>query len=110
MIRACRWPARVAPPNYLTIACRYLAQALRISKRMAKADPHLFGPHARAYFLETLDLEKSYREIDDPLDMVYGPQREGKPPLSSTLWTDRYVIEPARRGLFHKWFKERYGS
>ena len=101
---------RPRPPNYLAIACRHLAQALRISKRMAKNDPHLFGPHARAYFHETLDLEKSYREIDAALDKVYGPQPEGKPALSSTLWTDRYVIEPARRGLFHKWFKERYGS
>jgi hypothetical protein len=33
----------------LRVACGLISHYLRLAGRMAKQDPHLFGPHARRY-------------------------------------------------------------
>lgn len=97
-------------PNHLVLACRLLSLHLRLAKRMAKEDPHLFGPHARQYFLDTLQLEQEEREIEAAIRKVYGPLPPGESPPVSTLWTDRYHPQPEQRKLFLKWFHEKYPS
>jgi len=81
---------------------------MRISRRMAKREPHLFGPHAADYFLDTLHEQQGQRELEIAINRVYGTTADGLP-QPSTRWTDRYVTWPAQR-FFRKWFKERYGS
>ena len=97
------------PPDYLAVACRALNQALRISKRMARADPHLFGPHAARYFQETVQAARQEAEVEVALPKVYGPPQPGEPPCGPGVWTRRYALSPQWRG-FRKWFREQYGS
>ncbi len=95
-------------PNYLALACSALSQFLRLQARQAKEDPHIFGPHAQKYFLDTLEMEREQREREAALRRVYGPPKPGGPAFVSTLWTDRYVPEPKQRKMFLKWFHEKY--
>jgi hypothetical protein len=97
-------------PNGLVVACRLLTQSMRSRRQMARDEPHIFGPHARRYFLETVELEKYEQDLHAAIDKVYGPPPPGTPPRVSTLWTDRYSPPPEQRRLFLKWFKERYPS
>jgi hypothetical protein len=90
--------------------CRTLNQYLRIANRMAKRDPHLFGPRARDFYLDTLQMERRERETEAALRKVYGPPAHGEPQRVSTLWTDRYPSEPKKRRMFFKWFHENYPS
>ena len=101
---------RPRQPNPLRVACTLLTQYLRIANRMAKEDPHIFGPHAHRYYLDTLDLEQREREVEAAIRKVYGPPPPGEPPRVSTLWTDRYFPPPEQRRLFLKWFHEQYPS
>ena len=82
-------------PDYLAIACRAVNQLLRLRRRMAKEDPHIFGPHSSQYFLDTLEMERKEKETAAALQRVYGPPAPGEPVRVSTLWTDRYG--PARK-------------
>jgi len=82
-------------PNYLAQACRALDQILRLRRRWAKEDPHLFGPDSDQYFLDTLEMERKEKETAAALQKVYGPPAPGEPVRVSTLWTDRYG--PARK-------------
>lgn len=101
---------RPRPVDPLRAACRALNLAVRLSKRMAKRDPHLFGPRAADYFRDTLRLEAQQRETEAALRKVYGPPKPGDPPFVSTLWTDRYFhTTPEAQRIFRKWFKEHYG-
>jgi hypothetical protein len=102
--------ARRRHPNYLAIACRALNQYLRIANRMAKNDPHLFGPRARHYYLDTLKMEQQEKEAEAALDKIYGPPAPGEPKRVSTLWTDSYPLEPKKSRFFLKWFHENYPS
>jgi hypothetical protein len=95
-------------PNYLAQACRALSQYLRLRKQMAKADPHIFGPHARKYYLDTLEMEREEQERESALRRVYGPVKPGEPEYVSTLWSERYAPKPEQRKLFLKWFREKY--
>ena len=95
-------------PNYLALACSALNQLLRLQARMAKEDPHIFGPHAHQYFLDTLEMEREQQEAEAALRKVYGPPSPNQPKHVSTLWTDRYPPEPKQRRLFLKWFHEKY--
>jgi hypothetical protein len=99
-------------PDFLALACKAINQALRIQNRLAKRDPHIFGPHSRQYFLDTLVLEREERECQAALRRVYGPPKPGEPPFVSTLWTDRYYPpeEPELRRIFIKCFHEKYGQ
>ena len=92
-------------PNYLAVACSALNQYLRIAKRMAKEDPHLFGPHARQYFLDTLAMQREEQESQAALQRVYGSDGSA---FVSTIWADRYHYKPEERRLFFKWFHEKY--
>src|SRR4051794_35681196 len=74
-------------PNYLALACRALNQFLRLQARLAKAEPHIFGPHSRRYFLDTLEMEREQKEREAALHTVYGPPKPGQPEFASTLWT-----------------------
>jgi len=100
--------ARRRHPNYLAIACRALNQYLRLAKRRAKEDPHIFGPRASDYYLDTLKMERREQEAQAALRKVYGPPAPGQPEHVSTLWTDRYPLEPKKSRLFFKWFHEKY--
>ena len=95
--------------NYLAEACRALGLFLRQTKKMAKADPHLFGPHARRYFLDTVQMAQQEEEVAAALRNVYGPPQPDDPPLPPGVWTERYVLNPQWKG-FPKWFREKYGS
>jgi hypothetical protein len=108
--RMCSGARRPRRPDYLAIACRLLNQSLRIAKRMAKEDPHIFGPRSREYFRDTLKLERQEQEMEAAVRKVYGPPVPGQPEHVSTLWTDRYLPEPKQRRLFLKWFRENYPS
>jgi hypothetical protein len=99
---------RPRPPNYLAMACRVLNQYLRLANRMAKEDPHIFGPCSHHYYLDTLEMEQQERETEAALRRVYGPPAPGQPQHVSTSWTERYFPEPKRRRLFLKWFHEKY--
>jgi hypothetical protein len=95
--------------NHLAEACRALALVLRQSKKMARADPHLFGPHARRYYLDTIQAAQQEVEAEAALRKVYGPPQPGDPPPAPGIWTRRYSLDPQRKG-FRKWFREQYGS
>ena len=97
------------PPNYLAVACRCLNQALRLSQRRARADPHLFGPHAARYYQDTVQAARREAEIEVALRKVYGPSQPGDPPRGPGVWTRRYALDPQWRG-FRKWFREQYGD
>ena len=99
---------RPRQPDLLAVACGLISRYLRLAGRMAKQDPHLFGPHARRYFLDTLQREAEEQEIEIALRKVYGPPAPGQPAHVSTLWTDRYFPQPKQRRLFLKWFHEQY--
>jgi hypothetical protein len=90
--------------------CTLFTQYLRITKRMAKQDPHLFGPHAHRYFLDTLQRERQQEEVAAALRKVYGPPAPGEPARVSTLWTDRYFPKPKARRIFLKHFNVNYPS
>jgi hypothetical protein len=96
-------------PNYLALACSAINQALRIRARLAKEDPHIFGPHSHQYYLDTLRMEREEQERE-ALRKVYGPPKPGEPKFVSTLWTDRYEPKPEERRLFLKWFHQNYPS
>jgi hypothetical protein len=108
MLGGARRPPR---PNELRNACRLLDQALRIRKRMTKRDPHLFGPHAHRYYLDTLRLAQQQQEARAALAKVYGPSPPGAPDCTSTVWADRYVFRTPEQHRRHlRWFKEQYGK
>ena len=95
--------------NLLAEACRALNLCLRQSRKMASADPHLFGPHARDYYLDVLRREKEQSVIQTALNKVYGtsPADAPRPP---SVWQEYYDIPPEGRKRFRKWFRENYGS
>jgi len=52
---------------------------------LAKEDPHIFGPHARQYFLDTLEMEREQQEAQAALRKAYGPPSPNQPKYVSTL-------------------------
>jgi hypothetical protein len=94
MLGGARRPRR---PNELAEAARLLRLYLRVARRMAREEPHLFGPHAHEYFLETLRMEEMHREAEAAILKVYGPPAPGEPQRVSTLWMDRYCLPPKVR-------------
>ena len=101
---------RARAGDSLGYLCSLLEQLLRSANRLAQNDPHLFGPRAREYYLDTLRLQGEERLIEEALRKTYGPVKPGEPRHISTLWTDRYFPPPERRKLFRKWFHEQYPS
>lgn len=96
--------------NLLAEACRALNLRLRQVNKMARTDPHLFGPHARAYYRDVLRQDRQAQLIHAALDKVYGPApAEAAGPLSS-VWQEHYEIPPKQRKVFFKWFRQHYGS
>jgi len=70
--------------------CRYLEQALKISDRLAREDPHLFGPEAPAYFRETIAEHKWAVTIDAAVAQVYGAA--ATPPDTHRVWSQAYPV------------------
>jgi hypothetical protein len=101
---------RPRQPNALHAACQLLQHYLLIRQRRARLDPHLFGPRAHDYFLDTLRLEQREKETAAALEKVYGQPPPGEPKRFSTLWTGRYFPQPEERRRFLKWFHQQYPS
>jgi len=100
---------RCRQPNYLAQACTLIEKFISLRRKMARAEPHLFGPHAGAYYRDTLKLEAQQKERDAALEKVYGPAPPGSPrPVS--VWSDRYYIPPESMKIHRKWFRENYGD
>ncbi|HEV2435941.1 MAG TPA: hypothetical protein VG077_08075 [Verrucomicrobiae bacterium] len=97
------------PPNYLAQACTLIGKFISLRRKMARAEPHLFGPHTGAYYRDTLKLEAEQKEMHAALEKVYGPAPPGSPrPVS--VWSNRYYIPPERMKIHRKWFRENYGD
>jgi hypothetical protein len=94
--------------NLLAEACRALNLCIRQSKKMARADPHLLGPHARAYYRDVLRRDEQAQLINAALDKVYGPDPDQAARLGS-VWQEAYDIPPEQRKVFFKWFRQHYG-
>ena len=101
---------RPPQPDELRQICALYTEYLRIAKRMAKQDPHIFGPHAHRYLLDTLELERREAETQAALRKAYGPPVPGEPVHVSTLWTDRYFPTRKARRIFLQHFHEHYPS
>jgi hypothetical protein len=108
MLGGARRPRR---PDELRQLCQILTQYLRLARRMEKRDPHLFGPRARDYYLDTLWMERQHLEAQAALRKIYGPPDPSQPERAFTLWTDRYHFTSRRQyRRFLKWFHWAYPS
>jgi hypothetical protein len=103
MLGSARRPRR---PDDITIVCRAISKYIRIANRMAKEDPHIYGPRADDYLRDTLKMER----IEQAFDTAIRKFRPDRPPLVSTLWLRRYYHKPENRRLFLNWFHEFYPS
>ena len=84
--RCSRYAGKMSPgarrpprPDYLALACRALNELLRLQRRMAKEDPHIFGPHSSQYLLDTFEMEREEQEWEAALRRAYGPPAPGQP-------------------------------
>jgi hypothetical protein len=107
MLNGARRPRR---SSGLGALCRVLGAYVRMAKRAAKDDPHIFGPHASQYLRETLEFDAFYRELGPAMTKVYGPAAPGEPRPGHGLWTDRYFYRPEDKRRFLKWFREKHPS
>jgi hypothetical protein len=103
MVGGARRPRR---PDDITIVCRAISKYIRITNRMAKEEPHIYGPRADDYLRDTLQMER----IEQAVDTAIRKFRPDRPPLVSTLWSKRYDHKPENRRLFLNWFHEFYPS
>jgi len=100
---------RPRPRNELVEVCRILGRHIRFRKRVAREDPHLFGPESGRYFLETLAEERKAVEIEAALRRVYGPPSPGETSPVARVWQERYPeFKSARekRKWVKFWFKK----
>lgn len=95
-------------PDYLAEVCGLIQRYLRLRKKSAAAEPHLFGRHAAAYYQDTLREERRQQEIAAALDRIYGPPAAGESP-GPTIWQERYEIPPDKMKFHRRWFREKYG-
>jgi hypothetical protein len=95
--------------NYLAEACALLGKYIRLRRKSAKAEPHLFGPHAGAYYRDTLRLADQQKVVAAALDKIYGPDPSGAPPPPS-VWSERYDLPPEQMKVHRQWFRENYGA
>ena len=96
-------------PNYLAEACALLGKYIRLRRKSARAEPHLFGPHAGAYYRDTLKLADQQKVMAAALEKIYGPDPSGAPPPPS-VWQERYDLPPEPMQVYRKWFRETYGA
>jgi hypothetical protein len=94
--------------NWLAIACKAISLYLRLAKKMAKEDPHIFGPCAQKYFVDTLEQERIEKEFEAVLARVRGSGQPSKHAHVSTLWRDRYFPRPENRRMFLECFHRNY--
>ena len=96
-------------PDPLLAACRALNGYVEAAQELAEDQPHIFGPHARQYFQDTIQAAKVAAEADAAIHKVYGPRKLGDPPLQPGVWTRRYFLDPEWKG-FSKWLRRTYGD
>jgi hypothetical protein len=97
------------PKNYLAEACALIQKYIRLRRNAARDEPHLFGPHAGAYYRDTLKMEAQQKEVDAALEKIYGPDSP-RSPRPTSIWTERYSIPPESMKIHRKWFRENYGA
>lgn len=95
-------------PDRLAEICALVGRYLRMRRRAAAAEPHIFGRHAAAYYADTLREEKFQAEVEAALLKVYGPPPPDSPPPRS-VWSERYAIPPGQEKFHRRWFREKYG-
>ena len=95
--------------NDLAMACSLIQKYIRLRRKTARSQPHLFGPHAGAYYRDTLKLAARQKEVDAALEKIYGTSPPGSP-ASPSVWVDRYHIPSENMKIHRKWFRENYGS
>ena len=95
--------------NHFLAAYREFNRYVKETKKLAKQHPHVCGPHARQYFLDTKQTAKVAAEAEAAIHKIYGPGKPGDPPLRPGVWTRRYFLNPEWKG-FHKWFRKTYGN
>lgn len=95
--------------DYFAKACSAINRFLRQTQKMAKADPHLFGPHASRYFHDTVSAAQHAAKGEAAIRKVYGPPQPGDPPPPPGVWTRRYFHDPQWKG-FRKWFAKTYDA
>lgn len=100
---------RCRPPDGLALACTLIQKYLRLRRKTAKAEPHLFGPHAGAYYRDTLKMAAQEKEAAAALQKIYGPEPPGSPHPRS-IWQKRYHIPPESMKIHRKWFRDNYGG
>lgn len=97
------------PAKDLAVACALIQKYISLRRRAARTAPYLFGPHAGAYYRDTLKQEVQQKEVDAALGKIYGPAPAGAPP-PRFVWTERYHIPPQSMKTHRRWFLENYGA
>lgn len=62
----------------------------KVRDRMAREDPHLFGPDAPAYHRETVAEHRYATQIEAALTRVYGPA--ATPSEADQVWSQAYPV------------------
>jgi hypothetical protein len=64
----------------------------KVRDRMAREDPHLFGPDARSYYQETVAEHRRAVEIEAALTRVYGPSAPNETSWANRIWSENYPM------------------
>ena len=62
----------------------------QVRDRMAREDPHLFGPEAQPYYRETVAEHDWALKVDAALTRVYGPVPLGESCGANQVWSTAY--------------------
>ncbi|MGC3958721.1 MAG: hypothetical protein QM813_12510 [Verrucomicrobiota bacterium] len=90
--------------------CRYIEQSLKIRDRMAREDPHLFGPEARAYLRETVAEHDCALQVEAALAQVYGSDYDKHSSWADRVWSTAYpqfTSAAQKQKWIKKWSKFR---
>ena len=71
---------------------RCFREYFKVRDRMARADPHLFGPEAQAYYRETVAEHDWALKVDAALTCVYGPATPGESCGADQVWSTAYPV------------------
>jgi len=71
---------------------RCFLEYFKVCDRMAREDPHLFGPEAPAYYRETVAEHDWALKVDAALTHVYGPATPGESCGADQIWSTAYPV------------------